>query len=96
MMAAGMSKNQAASVIWIDPTCIGWWRGQSLAQLPPSSGENLSLQRHPSTQGFLDDIEPDLLGFIEGWRQVASRSTCQPIGCDSEGWATQAILSSQV
>jgi hypothetical protein len=70
MMAAGMSQNQAASVIKIDPTCIGRWRGQSLAQLPASSGENVSLQRHPSTQGFLDDIEPDLLGFIEGWRQV--------------------------
>ena len=69
-MAAGLSQNQAASVIKIDPTCIGRWRGQSLAQLPPSSGENVSLQRHHSTGGYLDDIEPDLLGFIDGWRQV--------------------------
>ena len=70
MVAAGMTQNQAASIIKIDAACISRWRGLSLAQLPPSSGENLSLQRHPSTQGFLDDIEPDLLGFVEGWRQV--------------------------
>ena len=66
MVAAGMSQNQAASVIKIDAACVSRWRGLSLAKLPASSGEELSVQRHVSTHGFLDDIEPDLLGFIEG------------------------------
>jgi hypothetical protein len=50
MVAAGMSQNQAASVIKIDAACVSRWRGLSLDKLPASSGEELSVQRHVSTQ----------------------------------------------
>ena len=67
MVTAGVTQNHAASVVGVDPSCIVWWRGLSLGLLAESSGEKLVVPQ-PVNARFIDDIEPDLLGFIGGWR----------------------------
>ena len=65
MVAAGMSQNQAASVIKIDAACVSRWRGLSLDKLPASSGEELSVQRHVSTHGFLETLSQIYLALLK-------------------------------
>ncbi len=59
--------NVAAGRLGINPSNLSYWR-QNKTALSESSVENkLSLHKGPSS--FIDDVEDDLIAFIEHWRE---------------------------
>jgi len=61
-----MSGAEAASVLHIDRTCIQRWQGNKAAFSAAPRSDVESLHRGPSS--VLDDIEEDLVAFVEEWR----------------------------